>query len=236
MRDMAEYMQKRRIKIPIRLDGELLLINENELLQINKILLHRNEKDLLEMLQCNGNVLQINIKIGIFGEKTQVFGENPSRGGMGGDFLLNSASNPNGTSTHKVLKEKNKIKKEKVCENHSEEIEKNFEVFWQAYPRCERKMNRDGTKKKLSLALRNKGLTFEKIMQGLEYWKAKWDNPRFIPAPVVWLNNRYWEAMDNAPDTKPSQPPRTAYIAPPAEEKRQTMSDAELVAMLRGAK
>jgi hypothetical protein len=177
------------------------------------------------------------------GSKTQISAENSAisapKGGRGGFLNTTSTSNPNGTvNSTNSTKEKNKIKKEKCNgygNGYSEEMEKNFEIFWQAWPRSDRKANRDGTKRKLLWALRNnKGLTFEKIMEALEWWKNRWSDPQYIPAPTVWLNNRRWEAMDNAPSNKPSEPPRTAYIAPPAEEKHGTISLAEFAAILKG--
>ena len=171
------------------------------------------------------------------GSKTQISAENSAisapKGGRGGFLLNTSTSNPNGTVTStSSTKEKNKIKKEK-CNGYSEEIEKNFEIFWQAWPRSDRKANRDGTKRKLLWALKNnKGLTFEKIMEALEWWKNRWSDPQYIPAPTVWLNGRRWEAMDNAPDNKPQA--MAARAVPPLEEKRETISRAEFAAILKG--
>jgi hypothetical protein len=171
------------------------------------------------------------------GSKTQISAKNSAisapKGGRGG-FLNNNTctSNPNSTvvSTSST-KEKNIKKRKNFCQTDIEEIEKNFEIFWQAWPRSDRKANRDGTKRKLLWALRNnKGLTFEKIMEALEWWKNKWSDPQYIPAPIVWLNGRRWEAMDNAPDNKPSVP----AMAPPMEEKRETINCHEFAAKLRG--
>lgn len=34
---------------------------------------------------------------------------------------------------------------------------------------------------------------FAAIMDGLRKWKRAWDDPKFIPYPATWLNNRRWE-------------------------------------------
>lgn len=35
---------------------------------------------------------------------------------------------------------------------------------------------------------------FNEIMDGLRKWKRAWDDPKFVPYPATWLNNRRWEA------------------------------------------
>ena len=35
---------------------------------------------------------------------------------------------------------------------------------------------------------------FTAIMDGLRKWKRAWDDPKFVPYPATWLNNRRWEA------------------------------------------
>ena len=35
---------------------------------------------------------------------------------------------------------------------------------------------------------------FAAIMDGLRKWKRAWDDPKFVPYPATWLNNRRWEA------------------------------------------
>jgi len=173
------------------------------------------------------------------GEKMQFLGENHAQRGEGGFSFLNSTNSLNGTSTQEVLKEKNKIKKEKVCENHSEEISKNFEIFWQAYPRSHRKTDKKTSLKRFVAAFKeNKGLSFETVIKGLEWWKKSnsWQDQQYIPAPEVWLNKCRWLAADNAPESKPSESIRTMPIAPPlpaAAEK--TLSNIELAALFKGA-
>ena len=35
---------------------------------------------------------------------------------------------------------------------------------------------------------------FAAIMDGLRKWKRAWDDPKFVPYPATWLNNRRWES------------------------------------------
>jgi hypothetical protein len=72
-----------------------------------------------------------------------------------------------------------------------------FKVFYAAYPR-----KIDPKRARASWdRIKPDADLIEKIMQGLEAWKASdsWSDPQFIPHPTTWLNNRRWEA---APEPK----------------------------------
>jgi len=177
------------------------------------------------------------------GSKTQIFAENSAisapKGGRGGFLLTTSTNNPNGTvkgtNSTSSIKEKNIKKRKNFCQTDSEEIEKNFEIFWQAWPQHFRKTGKKGSLRKFAIAFKvNKGLTFEAMMKGLEWWKKskQWQDPQYIPNPAVWLNNCRWEAPQNAPDNKPQA--MATRAVPPLEEKRETISPAEFAAILKG--
>lgn len=73
-----------------------------------------------------------------------------------------------------------------------------FEEFWAAFPRSLRK-----TQKKECRAFwkANKlAKISESVMRILEHWKnsKNWQDPQFIPAPIVWLRKKPWEAEDFA--------------------------------------
>jgi hypothetical protein len=238
MRDMAEYMRGRRSKIALRVNGKMLQINANDLLQINKILLHCNA----ETLQSNGNVLQINIcensetcengsKTAFSSEMLQV---NGSRGGEGGVLFDNIPSTPNDAVTSNIYnKEKNKTKKEKSCENHNAD----FEIFWQAWPSHFRKADKKGTFEKYCKALRETaGLTAEKLLKALEWHKKsrQWqkDDGQYIPAPAVWLNGCKWEACENAAEPSAGHPAAFRLSPPVIEERREAVGIAELAAAI----
>jgi hypothetical protein len=73
-----------------------------------------------------------------------------------------------------------------------------FAAFWESWPRHSRKVNRAACLK----AWQHQNLDAEApvIMAGLEKWKtsADWakEEGQFIPAPLVWLRQRRWEAAD----------------------------------------
>lgn len=64
-----------------------------------------------------------------------------------------------------------------------------FDKFWSAYPR---KVAKPQAQKAF---IRIKGLAkeFASIMAGLERAKQEWSDPKFIPHPATWLNQRRWE-------------------------------------------
>jgi len=239
----AEWMQNHRKKIPVMVNGKTFTITGNELFKVNKILFRMNKAEIESLFKVNNTLFIVNTETCENGSKTQISAENSAistlKGGRGGFLINSSTSNPNSTVTSTInIKEKNIKKRKDFCENHSEEILKNFEAFWQAYPRCKRKTDKKGALKKFTQAFKaDKSLTFEKVMRGLEFWKndnswLKFPVEDFIPAPEVWLNKCRWEASQNVP--QPSEPARTIYAVPPAEEKRETISREEFVAILRG--
>jgi hypothetical protein len=68
-----------------------------------------------------------------------------------------------------------------------------FEEFWKAYPR------KVGKPKAKEMWCRYHAHIFRdyarQIMEGLELWKksGEWNDPRFIPYPATFLNQRRWE-------------------------------------------
>jgi hypothetical protein len=171
--------------------------------------------------------------------------QHPPQPGAGGHFLFNNNTfNPSGTSDSTIVqKEKNiKKRKEKVCENHSEEISKNFEIFWQAYPRCKRKTDKKTSLRRFAAAFReNKDLSFEAMMKGLDFWKNDYnwqkDNGQYIEAPEVWLHKCRWVSAENEL-SQPSEPPRftlSVPSSPPPQPKDEVirMSHKELAELFR---
>jgi len=235
----AEWQRNHREKIPAMVNGKAFTITGNELLKINKILLKINAEELENLLKINGGMLKINTESGEISEKTPFSAENPPRGGRGGDFLISNIRNPNDTFESTKVQLKEKYKKEKKRENHSEEISKNFEIFWQAWPRSHRKTDKKGALKAFAVAFRdNKDLSFETVMKGLEWWKNSnnWRDPQYIPAPEVWLHKCRWASSDSEP-SQPSEPARAyaAPLPPQPQDDAKRMSNKELVELFRTA-
>lgn len=72
-----------------------------------------------------------------------------------------------------------------------------FEMFWTAYPKCKRKVDKDGCKKKF-IKIKNLEEIFPDIMNSLEVWKRDWskDNYEYVPMPSKWINQKYWTVTD----------------------------------------
>ena len=70
------------------------------------------------------------------------------------------------------------------------EYELRFTEFYQEYPRKidPKRAKAAWDKLKVDETL------FTAIMDGLRKWKRAWDDPKFVPYPATWLNNRRWEA------------------------------------------
>lgn len=73
--------------------------------------------------------------------------------------------------------------------NNKEIYKERFEEFYKAYPR---KVDKARTEKWF---LKNKPdeKLFNLIMKQLERYKKIWKNPKYIPYPPTWLNNKRWE-------------------------------------------
>jgi hypothetical protein len=229
-------------------NGKAFEINGNELCKLNEILFFMNAEEmetLFEMFKTHNKAFRMNIELcdmntknGENSEKTPFSAEKTLRGGRGGIFLLNNTSNPSDTFDSTKVQLKEKIEKKKR-ENHSEEILKNFEIFWQAWPCSHRKTDKQGSLKRFAAAFRNnKDLSFETIMKGLEWWKNSngWRDPQYIPAPEVWLYKCRWLSVQNEP-SQPSEPQHFATSAQPPQPQDDTkrMSNTELAELFRTA-
>lgn len=72
-----------------------------------------------------------------------------------------------------------------------------FAQFWEAYPKCKRKVDRAGCEKKF---IKIPGLEniFPVIMASLESWKQEWSkkNYEYVPMPAKWIHQQYWTVTD----------------------------------------
>lgn len=77
--------------------------------------------------------------------------------------------------------------------NDTESSQKQFDIFWERYPRKQSKKKAMEAWKKIKF---ENGL-FEQVLASLDMAKktTEWtrDNGRFIPYPSTWLNGRRWE-------------------------------------------
>ena len=74
-----------------------------------------------------------------------------------------------------------------------------FEQFWAAYPKCKRKVDKKGCKRKF-IKIENLEEIFPTIMASLEMWKKskQWtkDNGEYIPLTSKFINQEYWTVTD----------------------------------------
>lgn len=98
--------------------------------------------------------------------------------------------------------------KNKAIKKQNKELnelqEKQFDKFWQAYPRKVSKKEAQKSWKKINPSLE----LFEKILKALEMVKQteQWekDNGKFIPYPATWLNQERWtDEIKMMQDIKP---------------------------------
>jgi hypothetical protein len=93
--------------------------------------------------------------------------------------------------SHKLLTEPPKEEPPKKniaqCAIERLPIEDLFEQFWAAYPK---KVGKGRAKPAFIKAL--KKTTLPEILKALEWQKAKWTDPQYIPHPASWLNGERW--------------------------------------------
>ena len=72
-----------------------------------------------------------------------------------------------------------------------------FAQFWEAYPKCKRKVDRDGCERAF-IKIKDLEKIFPDIMASLEMWKRDWskENFEYVPTTHKWINQRYWEVKD----------------------------------------
>ena len=74
-----------------------------------------------------------------------------------------------------------------------------FEQFWEAYPKCFRKVDKKGCKAKF-IRIKNLKELFPDIMASLELQKrsTQWNenNGKYIPMPATWINQERWTIED----------------------------------------
>ena len=93
----------------------------------------------------------------------------------------------------KMIKQETKNKAIKKQNKELNELqEKQFDKFWQAYPKKVSKKQAQKSWKKIKPSLE----LFEKILKALEMVKQteqwKKDNGKYVPYPATWLNQERW--------------------------------------------
>lgn len=110
--------------------------------------------------------------------------------------------------------------KNKAIKKQNKELnelqEKQFDKFWQAYPKKVSKKQAQKSWKKINPSLE----LFEKILKALEMVKQteqwKKDNGKYVPYPATWLNQERWTdeinmMQDNKPVNEQEPKKKTVY-------------------------
>ena len=111
----------------------------------------------------------------------------------------------NDSLSSNIIKQESKNKTIKKQNKELNELQKKqFDKFWQAYPRKVSKKEAQKSWKKINPSLE----LFEKILKALEMVKQteqwKKDNGKFIPYPATWLNQERWtDEIKMMQDIKP---------------------------------
>jgi hypothetical protein len=93
-------------------------------------------------------------------------------------------------------RKKERSKKEPASQNvTSDDWPSDYETqFWMQYPRCKRKHSRRQVGEKLARVRKNGEATWADVYGGLVRYVSSNPNPKYIPAPEVWVNKQYWLA------------------------------------------
>lgn len=176
--------------------------NSNETLPIQLQNVTVNSNDLLP----NKNIYKNNNKnIYAHSENEQVYNHEDDKQKESDNHSSNTIKQE---TKNKAIKKQNK--------ELNELQEKQFDKFWQAYPKKVSKKEAQKSWKKINPSLK----LFEKILKALEMVKQteqwKKDNGKYVPYPATWLNQERWTdeinmMQDNKMAIKEEQKTKPVY-------------------------
>ena len=175
---LADNKQSQNVTVNSNKMLPLNISNSNEMLQIQSQNVTVNSNDLLP----NKNIYKKNNKnIYAHSENEQVYNHEDDKQKESDNHSSNTIKQE---TKNKAIKKQNK--------ELNELQEKQFDKFWQAYPKKVSKKQAQKSWKKIKPSLE----LFEKILKALEMVKQteqwKKDNGKFIPYPATWLNQERW--------------------------------------------
>lgn len=175
---LADNKQLQNVTVNSNKMLPLNISNSNEMLQIRLQNVTVNSNDLLP----NKNIYKNNNKnIYAHSENEQVYNHEDDKQKENDSLSSNTIKQD---TKNKAIKKQNK--------ELNELQEKQFDKFWQAYPKKVSKKQAQKSWKKINPSLE----LFEKILKALEMVKQteQWekDNGKFIPYPATWLNQERW--------------------------------------------
>lgn len=192
---LADNKQSQNVTVNSNKMLPLNISNSNEMLQIQSQNVTVNSNDLLP----NKNIYKNNNKnIYAHSENEQVYNHEDDKQKENDSLSSNTIKQD---TKNKAIKKQNK--------ELNELQEKQFDKFWQAYPKKISKKQAQKSWKKINPSLE----LFEKILKALEMVKQteQWekDNGKFIPYPATWLNQERWtDEIKMMQDIKPVIEPK----------------------------
>lgn len=192
---LADNKQSQNVTVNSNKMLPLNISNSNEMLQIQSQNVTVNSNDLLP----NKNIYKNNNKnIYAHSENEQVYNHEDDKQKENDSLSSNTIKQD---TKNKAIKKQNK--------ELNELQEKQFDKFWQAYPKKVSKKQAQKSWKKINPSLE----LFEKILKALEMVKQteQWekDNGKFIPYPATWLNQERWtDEIKMMQDIKPVIEPK----------------------------
>lgn len=192
---LADNKQSQNVTVNSNKMLPLNISNSNEMLQIQSQNVTVNSNDLLP----NKNIYKNNNKnIYAHSENEQVYNHEDDKQKENDSLSSNTIKQD---TKNKAIKKQNK--------KLNELQEKQFDKFWQAYPKKVSKKQAQKSWKKINPSLE----LFEKILKALEMVKQteQWekDNGKFIPYPATWLNQERWtDEIKMMQDIKPVIEPK----------------------------
>lgn len=192
---LADNKQSQNVTVNSNKMLPLNISNSNEMLQIQSQNVTVNSNDLLP----NKNIYKNNNKnIYAHSENEQVYNHEDDKQKENDSLSSNTIKQD---TKNKAIKKQNK--------ELNELQEKQFDKFWQAYPKKVSKKQAQKSWKKINPSLE----LFEKILKALEIVKQteQWekDNGKFIPYPATWLNQERWtDEIKMMQDIKPVIEPK----------------------------
>lgn len=199
---LADNKQLQNVTVNSNKMLPLNISNSNEMLQIQLQNVTVNSNDLLP----NKNIYKNNNKnIYAHLKNEQVYNHEDDKQKESDNHSSNTIKQE---TKNKAIKKQNK--------ELNELQEKQFDKFWQAYPKKVSKKQAQKSWKKINPSLE----LFEKILKALEMVKQteqwKKDNGKFIPYPATWLNQERWTdeikmMQDNKMAIKEEQKTKPVY-------------------------
>lgn len=199
---LADNKQSQNVTVNSNKMLPLNISNSNEMLQIQSQNVTVNSNDLLP----NKNIYKKNNKnIYAHSENEQVYNHEDDKQKESDNHSSNTIKQE---TKNKAIKKQNK--------ELNELQEKQFDKFWQAYPKKVSKKQAQKSWKKINPSLE----LFEKILKALEMVKQteqwKKDNGKYVPYPATWLNQERWTdeinmMQDNKMAIKEEQKTKPVY-------------------------